>query len=115
MAAQARFIRRATRNSTVRLPSEFCPALRNRISPPSSLSHRNIVTIYDVDTAEVDGQPVHFIAMEYVAGKTLDQLIGRKGLRLREALGYAVQIADGLAAAHAAGVAHGNATAEKSS
>jgi hypothetical protein len=38
---------------------------------------------------------VEFIAMEYVAGKTLDKLIGRKGLRLNEALRYAVQIADG--------------------
>ena len=74
----------------------------------STLSHRNIVAIYDVDEAEVEGLPVHFIAMEYVPGKTLGQLIGRKGLRLGEALGYAVQIADGLAAAHEAGFAHGN-------
>ena len=62
----------------------------------SALSHRNIITIYDIDTGEVDGQPVDFIAMEYVAGKTLDRLIGRKGLRLTEALRYAVQIADAL-------------------
>ncbi|MGD0300833.1 MAG: protein kinase [Bryobacteraceae bacterium] len=72
----------------------------------SALSHRNIITIYDVDTGQVDGQPVDFIAMEYVAGKTLDKLIGRKGLRLTEALRYAVQIADGLAAAHGAGIIH---------
>jgi len=74
----------------------------------STLSHRNIVAIYDVDDIEVDGQPVHFIAMEYVPGKTLGQLIGRKGLRLRAALGYAVQIAEGLAVAHEAGIVHGN-------
>src|SRR5580693_377029 len=72
----------------------------------SALSHRNIITIYDVDTGQVDGQPVDFIAMEYVAGRTLDKLIGRKGLRLTEALRYAVQIADGLAAAHDAGIIH---------
>jgi eukaryotic-like serine/threonine-protein kinase len=72
----------------------------------SALSHRNIITIYDVDTGQVDGQPVDFIAMEYVAGKTLDKLIGRKGLRLTEALRYAVQIADGVAAAHQAGIIH---------
>jgi eukaryotic-like serine/threonine-protein kinase len=72
----------------------------------SALSHRNIITIYDVDTGQVDGQPVDFIAMEYVAGRTLDKLIGRKGLRLTEALRYAVQIADGLAAAHEAGIIH---------
>jgi serine/threonine protein kinase len=68
----------------------------------SALNHPNIVHIYDI--AEADG--VQFIAMEYVPGKTLDQLIGRKGLRLNEALKYAVQIADALARAHAAGIVH---------
>src|SRR5579863_5437315 len=72
----------------------------------SSLNHPNIVTIYDVDTQEIDGKPVQYIAMEYVAGDTLDHLIGRKGLRVRDVLKYAVQIADALAAAHAAGIVH---------
>ncbi len=72
----------------------------------SSLNHPNIVTIYDIDTQEVDGKPVQYIAMEYVAGDTLDHLIGRKGLRIREVLKYAAQIADALAAAHAAGIVH---------
>ncbi len=72
----------------------------------SSLNHPNIVTIYDIDTQEVDGQPIQYIAMEYVAGDTLDHLIGRKGLRIRDVLKYAVQIADALAAAHAAGIVH---------
>ena len=68
----------------------------------SALNHPNIVHIYDI--AEADG--IQFIAMEYVPGKTLDQLIGRKGLRLNEALKYAIQIADALARAHAAGIIH---------
>jgi serine/threonine protein kinase len=68
----------------------------------SALNHPNIVHIYDI--ADADG--VQFIAMEYVAGKTLDQLIGRKGLRLNEALKYAIQIADALAKAHSAGIIH---------
>jgi len=72
----------------------------------SALNNRHIITIYDIDTGQVEGQPVDFIAMEFVAGKTLDKLIGRKGLRLSEALRYAVQIADGLAAAHGAGIIH---------
>ncbi len=72
----------------------------------SSLNHPNIITIYDIDTQEVDGKPVQYIAMEYVAGDTLDHLIGRKGFRLREVLKYAIQMADGLAAAHAAGIVH---------
>jgi len=62
----------------------------------SSLNHPHIVTIYDI--VEVDG--LHFIAMECVEGKTLDQLIPRHGMRLKEALKIAVQIADALAAAH---------------
>jgi len=68
----------------------------------SALNHPNIITIYDIDQAG----GVDFIAMEYVRGKTLDQLIGRKGLRLNEALKYAVQAADALAKAHAAGIVH---------
>jgi eukaryotic-like serine/threonine-protein kinase len=72
----------------------------------SSLNHANIVIIYDIDTQEIDGKPVRYIAMEYVAGETLDHVIGRKGLRVRTALKYAVQIADALAAAHAAGIVH---------
>src|SRR5579862_4647357 len=72
----------------------------------SALSNRHIVTIFDIDTGQVDGQPVDFIAMEYVAGKTLDRMIGRKGMRLNDALRYAIQIADGLAAAHNAGIVH---------
>src|SRR6516165_1743145 len=68
----------------------------------SALNHPNIIHIYDIDT--LDG--VDFIAMEYVPGKTLDKLVGRRGLGLGEALKYAVQIADALAKAHAAGIVH---------
>jgi len=68
----------------------------------SALNHPNIVHIYDID--EAGG--VLFIAMEHVAGKTLDQTIPRKGLPLGEALRYAGQIAGALAAAHAAGIVH---------
>ena len=72
----------------------------------SSLNHPNIVTIYDIDTQEIDGKPVQYIAMELVAGETLDRLIGSKGIPKRDLLKYAVQIADALAAAHAAGIVH---------
>ena len=68
----------------------------------SALNHANIVHVYDIDQA--DG--TDFIAMEYVAGKTLDQRIGHRGLRLNDALKYAVQIADALAKAHSAGIVH---------
>src|SRR2546427_5497157 len=44
--------------------------------------------------------------MEYVEGKTLDQMMERKELPVREALKYAAQIADALAAAHGSGIVH---------
>src|SRR5437667_7573783 len=63
----------------------------------SALNHPNIIHIYDISEAEGV-----FLAMEYVAGKTLDGLISRKGLRLQDALKYASQIVDALAKAHSA-------------
>src|SRR5207237_9226117 len=67
-----------------------------------TLNHPNIFTIFDIDQA--DG--ADFIAMEFVPGTALAQLIPRKGLRLDEALKYAIEVADALAAAHAAGIVH---------
>jgi eukaryotic-like serine/threonine-protein kinase len=68
----------------------------------SALNHPNIVTVFEVD---VTG-PVVFIAMEYVEGYRLDQLIPPGGLRYSQTIKYAVQIADAIAAAHAAGIVH---------
>ena len=68
----------------------------------SALLHPNIIVVHDI----ASDQGLDFIVMEFVPGATLGQLIGRKGLKLNEALGYAVQIADGLARAHAAGIIH---------
>lgn len=65
----------------------------------SALNHPNIITIHDIDQA----YGVDYIPMEYVAGKTLDRLIPRHGMPLNEALKTAVQMADALARAHAAG------------
>ena len=68
----------------------------------SALNHPNIVHIYDISSS--DG--TDFIAMEFVPGKTLDQLIGKCGLPLRDTLKYSIQIADALARAHSAGIVH---------
>jgi Tol biopolymer transport system component/tRNA A-37 threonylcarbamoyl transferase component Bud32 len=68
----------------------------------SALSHPNIVTIYEISQA--DG--ADFIAMEFIAGRTLDHLTPRGGMKLTEALRIAVQVAEGLARAHAAGIIH---------
>jgi len=68
----------------------------------SALNHPNIIHIYDVSEAE--GTP--FLAMEYVSGRTLTQVMSRKGIALNDALKFATQIADALAKAHDAGIVH---------
>src|SRR5229473_4112975 len=68
----------------------------------SALNHPNIVTIYDINS----DNGVDFIVMECVRGKTLDELIARRGMRLNELLSYAIQTADALSKAHAAGIVH---------
>ncbi len=68
----------------------------------SALNHPNIVTIYDID--EANGN--YFIAMEYIQGKTLHELIRNKELPLEKSLDYGIQIADALTKAHSAGIVH---------
>lgn len=68
----------------------------------SALNHPGIVTLYDIST---DGA-TDFIAMEYVAGRTLDHVIGRRGLSVPETLRYSIPAAQALAKAHAAGILH---------
>ena len=68
----------------------------------SALNHPNIVTIYEIESA--DG--IDFIVMEYVPGKSLDLLIPRQGMRVPEVLRIAIPMADALARAHARGIVH---------
>jgi eukaryotic-like serine/threonine-protein kinase len=68
----------------------------------SALQHPNIVHIYDIGEAE----GALYIAMEYIQGQTLDRYIADKSLTLGDTLKYAAQLADAMAAAHAAGVVH---------
>ncbi len=72
----------------------------------SALNHPNIVTIHDISSGELDGQPVDFIVMEFVEGRTLADCIGDAALALETAVEYAVQISSAMAAAHNAGIVH---------
>jgi serine/threonine-protein kinase len=69
---------------------------------PSQLNHINIVTIYGVG----EESSVPYIAMEFVRGRTLRRLLAEDTISLKQALDFAAQIADALAAAHAGGVVH---------
>ena len=90
------------------LPQEFAAdagrlrRFEQEAQAASALNHSNIATIYGIDSQ--DG--TSFIAMEYVPGRTLAEVIPRNGLDLNHALRYAVQIADALARAHGGGVIH---------
>jgi serine/threonine protein kinase len=78
--------------------------LQNEARCASALTHPHIVTIYDLAC----DNGVDFIVMEYVAGKTLAQMISTGPMELRQALVNACQIAQALAKAHEAGVIHGD-------
>jgi serine/threonine protein kinase len=68
----------------------------------ATLNHPHIVTVHDI--ASEGG--VDFIVMEHVSGDALSKLIPERGLPVGEALRVGIQVADALAAAHAAGVVH---------
>jgi eukaryotic-like serine/threonine-protein kinase len=82
------------------------PELRSRFEQEaksiSGLQHPNICVVHDVGSQ--DG--VDFMVMEYVDGKTLDKLTPAGGMATDVALKYALQIAEALSRAHAAGIVH---------
>jgi serine/threonine protein kinase/tetratricopeptide (TPR) repeat protein len=68
----------------------------------SALDHPNICTIFDLN--EING--IHFIAMQYIEGRNVRQLVNGRPLSLESALSIALQTADALAAAHSRGIIH---------
>ena len=83
---------------------EFVRRFRHEARLAASLNHRNIVTVYDFDQGD-DGSL--FIAMEYVDGRSLSEVIRQEGpMDIGRAVRLGVQIGEGLEAAHRAGVIH---------
>ena len=74
----------------------------------ATLSHPNVVTIYDV--GEYEGVP--FLAMEYIAGRSLRDYVGEASPDLDRRIGWMGEVARGLAAAHHAGIVHGDVKPE---
>jgi serine/threonine protein kinase len=68
----------------------------------SQLDHPNICTIYDFSSA--DG--VYYIAMQYVEGKNVRQLVAGRPLDLKVAVSVAIQVTDALAYAHSKNIIH---------
>ena len=83
--------------------AEFVRRFIGEARSAARLSSPNVVGVYDQGS---DGR-LHYIAMEYVAGRTLRQLLNERGrLSPREALDVMTGVLSGLAAAHQAGLAH---------
>ena len=82
---------------------KFIRRLKREALSVSNLSHPNIVEVYDV--GEEDGN--YYIVMEYIEGKTLKQLLQKRGaLTLNEVIDIMTQLTDGLAHAHEAYIIH---------
>ncbi len=82
---------------------EFVKRFRQEARLAASLNHSSVIQIYDFDQAD-DG--MLFIAMEYLKGKNLKELIQAGAVSVQKAVHFGVQIAQGLAVAHRAGVIH---------
>jgi len=68
----------------------------------SALDHPNIATVYEIDEAEGEC----FISMAYIKGKSTKEVIKEKKLSIEEILKIAIQVCEGLTAAHEKGIVH---------
>ena len=81
----------------------FIDKFRMEAQAAARLSHPNIVSVYDV----VEEGALHYIVMELIEGVTLKSYIEKKGcLENKEAIGIAIQVASGIAAAHSHHIVH---------
>ena len=80
----------------------FKARFKREAQAAASLNHPNIITVHEV--AEYENRP--FIAMEYVEGQSLKEVIAGKDLSVEEILDIGLQISDGLTKAHQVGIVH---------
>src|SRR3989442_5582497 len=90
------------------LPEQLAtdPQFRDRFDREAravaALTHAHICSLYDVGHQDA----IHFLVMEHLGGQTLADRLHKGALSIEQALGYAVEIADALDAAHRAGIVH---------
>lgn len=83
--------------------SNFVSKFKMEAQSAAGLSHPNIVSVYDV----IDEGKLHYIVMELIEGITLKSYIQKKGrLEVKETIGIAIQVAQGIAAAHEQHIIH---------
>lgn len=83
--------------------SNFVSKFKMEAQSAAGLSHPNIVSVYDV----IDEGKLHYIVMELIEGITLKSYIQKKGrLEIKETIGIAIQVAQGIAAAHEQHIIH---------
>ncbi len=86
---------------------DFIRKFKRESQAAASLSHPNIMNIYDVGVQELDGKQIHYIVMEYIKGKTLKEVIKENGkLSFNETVNYSIQIAEALRHAHLNHIVH---------
>ncbi|QQY80783.1 serine/threonine-protein kinase [Keratinibaculum paraultunense] len=86
---------------------DFIKKFKRESQAAASLSHPNIVNVYDVGVEKIGENFIHYIVMEYIKGKTLKEIIKEKGkLSVEETLDYSIQIAEALEHAHKNHIVH---------
>lgn len=98
-----RFVAVKVLKNEFRADKAFITKFRAEAQAAAGLAHPNIVNIYDVG----EDHEINFIVMELVEGITLKEYIAKKGkLAVREATSIAIQVSQGLEAAHNSGIIH---------
>ena len=80
------------------------PSIQQEARAAAALNHPNVCTIHNID----DSEGISMIVMEYLEGLSLKQMIAEGALEPQKVSAIAVQVAQGMAAAHEAGVIHGD-------
>ena len=98
-----RFVAVKVLKAEFREDKTFIRKFRSEAQAAASLTHPNVVNIFDVG----DDEGVYYIVMEVIEGITLKEYISKKGkLSIKEATSIAIQVSMGLEAAHSHGIVH---------